>query len=200
MLKLLAILGLPKKLLVDPEHQFIQQLRGQIHQLELQNWLHDDLHKWTWYLNLLLTLLPIYIIWKVIDRRRLLELMTFGLFLAVVITLLDSLGLVLNLWDYPDSLLPIEPRLFPINLVGLPVFYMLAYQYFQSWSRFVVASLALAALFAFAGEPLFIWLNLYDPIHWHPLFSLPIYFVLPLFGRLVTSRLVKYDLPYSKGK
>lgn len=174
----------------------MQQIGYQINRLQLSDWLHDDLHKWTWYFNLLLTLVPLYICWKLIDRRRLLELLVYGLFLGAIITLMDSLGLAFNLWDYPDRLLPITPRLFPVNLVGLPIVYMLVYQFIQPWGKFIMANLVVAALFAFVGEPIFIWLNLYHPVLWHPLYSFPIYFALPLLARWITGSWIKHDLQY----
>lgn len=196
MQSIFLFLSFPKRLIYDPEHKMIEHLLRAASRPEINNWLHDDLHKWTWYLNLLLTIVPVYIICKVIDRRRLLELVVYGLFIAVAATFLDCLGLAFNLWDYPDRLLPIEPRLLPVNLVGLPFFYILAYQYFRPWSQFVLANFVLAALFAFVGEPLFIWLNLYDPVAWHPAYSFPIYIALAILARCFTDFLVKKDLPY----
>lgn len=200
MISLFKITPLPN--LIDPGYPQLLDAKLYGRQLQIANWLGDDLHKWTWWLNLALVILPLLILWKVIDRKRLLQILTYGLLIAMLANLLDSLGLAFMLWDYPDKLLPITPRLFPINYVMLPFAYMLIYQRYSSWRDFAWASIGLSAFTAFIGEPLFTWLNLYHLIAWSYLYSFPIYIVMALVVRWCTEKLVASDLNYilSRGR
>lgn len=193
------VLSLTMNHLIDQGYGKILDVKYHLFNLQIVNWLNDDLHKWTWYLNLLLIILPVIILWKVINRSRLLEVLVFGLLIAMVVTLLDSLGLAFVLWDYPDKFLPITPRLFPVDFVLLPFAYMLVYQKYMKWKDFIIANVVMSVAFAFVGEPLFVWLNLYDLIHWHYYYSFPIYIIIPIVVKWFTGILVANDLVYKNG-
>jgi len=189
-------LHIPPKLLTDPGFSRVLELNFQAHRAQLANWLYDDLHKWTWWLNLTAAILPIIILWKVIDRKRFLQILVFGFLTAMISTFFDSLGIALMLWDYPDRLLPISSRLFPIDFVALPFLYILVYQYYLNWKDFVIANIILAAVLSFVLEPILVWLNLYELITWRYYYSFPIYIVIPIVVRWLTSKLVNQDLNY----
>ncbi len=193
---------IPLQSLADPGYENMIEIRLHSRHLQIMNWFGDDLHKWTWWLNLSLTILPLLILWKIIDRKRLLEILTYGLLIAVLATLLDSLGVAFMLWDYPDKMLPITPQTFPVNYVLLPCTYMFVYQRYRSWRDFTIASTVLAALASFLGEPFFVWFNLYDLIAWSYLYSFPIYIVMALMVRWCTEKLADRDLNYilSRGR
>lgn len=71
-------LGLPEKLITDPSYQKIVDLKQELASLELQNFFNDDIHKWTWWLNLGVTIIPWIIWWKLVDRKRILEIALYG--------------------------------------------------------------------------------------------------------------------------
>lgn len=186
--------------LSDPEFKTIENIKAIESKMVIANWLRDDLHKWTWWLNLALTILPVLIMWRLIDRRRFLEILVYGFIIGMLSTFLDVLGLAFMLWEYPDKFLPILPRLFPVNLVGLPFVYMLVYQTFTEWRSFSMASIFLAALLAFVGEPVFVWLNLYHPLAWHYYYSFPIYFLMAVVCKWLTGILAAQDINYFRLK
>lgn len=54
-----------------------------------------------WWLLLAFLIVP-WLIWvKVVDKKRKLEIVVVGLFVALATTLLDLLGYNLNFWEYP---------------------------------------------------------------------------------------------------
>ncbi|HWP96063.1 MAG TPA: CBO0543 family protein [Syntrophomonadaceae bacterium] len=195
-MKIFQSLHVPPKLLTDPGFSRVLELKSQADQAQLANWLYDDLHKWTWWLNLIAVILPIIILWKVMDRKRFLQILVFGFLTAMVSTFFNTLGIALMLWDYPDRFLPISPRLFPVDFVALPFLYMLVYQYYLNWKDFVIANTILAAVLSFVLEPVLVWLNLYELITWRYYYSFPIYIVMPIAARWLTSELVSQDLNY----
>ncbi|MEN6328091.1 MAG: CBO0543 family protein [Syntrophomonas sp.] len=187
---------MPSKLLTDSGFGKLRELNSQCQQAMHSNWLSDDLHKWTFWLNLAALLIPIIILWIVVDRRRFLEIFVFGMLMAMLVTFLDAMGIAYSLWDYPDRFLPISPRLLPIDFITLPFLYMLVYQRFTSWKSYIIASLVLALVFSFILEPVLVWLNLYETINWKYIYSFPIYFIIALLVKWLTGIFVAQDSNY----
>jgi hypothetical protein len=187
---------IPSQLITDLNYSRILESKLQYNQIQLANWLNDDLSKWTWWLNLIAIIIPIIILWKLLDQKRLLQILVFGLLIAILSTFLDAIGECLMLWFYPDRFLPISPRLLPIDFITLPFFYMLVYQYFTQWKNFIMANIILSAINSFVLEPLLVWLNLYQPINWHYFYSFPIYIAIPILIRWLTEKLVAKDTNY----
>ncbi len=190
--------SIPNKLLKDSGFSKLIQLKYQYNQAQLDNWIHDDLHKWTWWLNLVAVIVPILILRKIIDRKRLLEILVFGFLVALFATFLDAIGTSLMLWDYPDRFLPISPRLLPVDFIAIPFIFMLIYQYCLSWLKFLIIDIIVAFIFSFVLEPLLVWLNLYIMLNWHYYWSFPIYIAIPILVRLITTKIVSQDLNYKK--
>lgn len=171
-------------------YQEVIEARRELQRLSLEHWLQDDLHKWTWWLNVVLTILPWIIWWKLVDRKRVFEILAYGLLLAMTSTLMDECGTQAVLWGYPDVMFPFIPRLFPVDYVLIPVIYMLVYQYFSGWKSFIIASIIVAAVFAFIAEPAMECLGLYQQYTWKHIYSFPIYFVLAVFWKWVVDKMM----------
>ncbi|WP_426453990.1 CBO0543 family protein [Paenibacillus sp. S-38] len=161
-----------------PSYEDILKARKHLSDLAEAHWVHDDLHKWTWWLLVILTLLPFYIWWKLVDRRRLQEILLYGMLIALFAITFDNIGTDRLWWGYPDKLLNVLPPLLPADLVLVPIFSMLVYQLFSGmWSAFLLANLVLGVFMAYVCEPLFILLNYYELYTWKLLYSL-IYYLL----------------------
>ncbi len=168
----------------------IIKARRELQDLTVAHWLQDDLYKWTWWLNVVLTIAPWIIWWKLVDRKRVLEILAYGLLVTMTSTLMDEWGTQAVFWGYPDVMLPFIPRLFPIDYVLIPVIYMLVYQYFSEWKPFIIASVILAAVFAFALEKAMEGLGLYQLYTWKSIYSFPIYFALAVFWKWVVEKIM----------
>jgi len=155
--------------------------------LSYQHWLRDDIHKWTWWLNLSLIIIPIYIWWKFVDKARLVEIIMLGLFVDLIVTVLDVFGSEYVLWTYPDMFLPTIPRLMPIDYMVVPVVYMLIFQYYPKWKSYVFMLIVMSGVFSFLVEPLMIWLNLYALVKWKLIYSFPIYIFIGIFSKWFTE-------------
>ena len=91
----------------------------------------------------------------------------------------------MELWDYPDKILPF----LPFDFVVIPVVFMLIYQKFRPWKDFVIASTILAAFYAFIAEPVTVWLNLSVFLRWKYSYSFPIYVLIAVIMRWLTERI-----------
>ncbi|MDT8903610.1 CBO0543 family protein [Anaeroselena agilis] len=128
-----------------------------------------------WWLLILTLILPWIIWWRFVDKARLSLCLSLGLLTLIVCTGLDAVGVAHGRWVYPHKLLGTFPHLVPVNFSLLPVSYMLIYQFFPSWKKYLRASFAMGLLFAFVGEPVLIFLGVYLPLQWYHHYSFPLY-------------------------
>lgn len=161
-----------------PSFEEILELQNKVVEMQIQNWLHHDLFTLQWWLLLIILVVPWLIWWKFVDRKRLIEILLFGLLMATVVTILDEIGAQLNLWEYPFDIEPLFPRLIPINLAALPVIFMFVYQYFPEWKSFLIANLVVAAVLSFIAENILEWLGMYELFQWENYYSFPIYIIM----------------------
>lgn len=171
-----------------PLSQKILEATEALKQLSLEHWFHYELFTWQWWIKLIYLILPILLLIKLLDRRRVFEILTYGLMISLISTVIDVAGLNLTLWHYPIRFLPIG--FFVVHdLLFIPIISMLLFQYCNSWKSFSTANLLLAAAGAFIEEPLAIWIRIYQPLHWKHLYSFLLFFGIAMFSRLVVTSL-----------
>lgn len=165
--------------------QHVYEANKHLSEVMMRHWFHDDLRKWTWWLSLAMTAVPLIVWWLLVDQTRLLEIIIFGLLANITATLFDVSGSELMLWSYPDKLLPNLPRLLPINFTVIPVTFMLLYQFFPAWNEFIIALVITAVIYTWVAEPLMVFLNLYQLYYWKYWYSFPIYIAMGIGLRLL---------------
>jgi len=155
--------------------------------LSIEHWLKYELFTWVWWLNLFFTVVPLVIWYKVVDKRRIKEIVIFGLLITIQASFLDVMGSELVLWIYPIRLIPQSMILFPADFIFLPVALMFVYQYYTRWKDFLIAAAVVSAMLAFVFEPIAILIGEYRMISWRLYYSFPIYIITIIFARLVTE-------------
>ncbi|WP_198530493.1 CBO0543 family protein [Bacillus sp. LL01] len=135
--------------------------------------------------------------WKAVDRSRLFEILSFGLFWAVMATWLDLLGTTYHMWSYPIKLIDHTTTLLPADVAVIPVMYMLLYQYASHWKSFVAGSIGIALVLSFIFEPLFVLLDMLDLKTWTHTKSFFSFFTLAIVTRVIFSFLQKAQKPFS---
>lgn len=154
-----------------PSYKDEQTLREKLRDISLEHWVHEDLFSFNWWLLLAASILPFFIWWRLVDKTRLFEILTFGLICAIFACFLDVVGVSFLLWGYPDKLFHFIPPLVPADFVVIPVSGMLIYQYFSTWKSYAAAAAGLGILFAYIIEPLFSLLDMFVLIHWKHTYS-----------------------------
>jgi hypothetical protein len=152
--------------------------------IRTEYWLNHDLFTWQWWLLLVLLTIPWLLWWRVVDKRRLKEILLVGYFSTVIALMLDQLGTEFNEWDYPHRVIPVYPQFMPIDLTILPILYMLLYQYFSTWKTYMRALMIMSAAMAFLFEPLLVKMDLYRLIDWKHIYSFPAYILIGIILRL----------------
>lgn len=157
-------------------------------QARIENWLGHEFGSWRWWVLLALLVLPWFVWYKSADRKRLPEIVLFGLVVMVFTITLDELGFELSLWSYPVDVIPIFPRLTSVDYSVVPVVFMLIYQFFPDWKGFFQALVAVAAVFSFVVEPVIVKLGFYVLIKWTYWASFIIYIPMGLLARWITRQ------------
>ncbi len=159
-------------------------------QLQLDHWLKFEVFSPQFWLLIGMLIIPWFIWFKLVERKRLLEIIIFGLIISIIVTTLDELGCQLNLWEYLYDIEPLFPRLIPMNFTLLPIGYMLVYQYFTKWKSFVAANAVVAAFYSFIGEPFLKMAGIYAMLNWKQIYSFPIYIIIAVLVRVLVDWIV----------
>jgi hypothetical protein len=171
------------------ENNQILEIKQELVTIRVEYWLDHVLFSIQWWFLVAITIGFWIIGWKCLSRERLKEILLVGFAAGLIATLLDDLGTALILWSYKATILPFTPRLNPINLTVLPLCYMLLFQWFKSWKEYGLGLFILALVATFIAEPLFVRINIYDPINWSKMYSLPIYILIGIFLKWLTTRI-----------
>lgn len=160
--------GMPlwKKIL---EHQ------DKMAELRKVHFLQDVLWSYQWWILVAATIV-LWALWVILlDRTRLRNILIVGLLAMGFALVLDDIGLSMALWNYPYKIVFFSTRLSPVDMVILPVTFMLIYQYFRGWVTYILFCILFSAFASFIAEPLFVKLNMYDLLQWKFMYSAPIY-------------------------
>lgn len=157
----------------------------------IDNWIDTDFLTWGWCLQLILFLLSLFVWWKLVDKKRLMEITFLGFLMMTVVIWLDQVGYELGMWYYPIDLIPVFPPATTIDYVMLPVIYSLIYQFFPAWTSFLAVICLLSGIFCFILEPLLKILGFYVLIEWKYYYGFPIYIALGIVFKSVIEKIKK---------
>ncbi|MUK86882.1 hypothetical protein GMD78_00505 [Ornithinibacillus sp. L9] len=174
-----------------PSFEEILDMQHKLSDWRKRYWIEHDLFTWQWWLLLAMFIVP-WIIWfKVIPIEKKAECLSFGLLLAALASQLDEIGLNLGAWAYPYQLTQLNRGLNPYNFSFIPVAYMIVYYYFPKWKHFILGNVGVAVLASFVTEPILIKMGIYKTLYWKPIYSFPIYILLPIIFRLIIYYLLE---------
>ncbi len=168
----------------------IIEAKNHFHDLQYAHWLQYELFTYQWWTLLGVLVIPWLIWWRLVDKSRTSTILSYGFYVMFVVIAMDAIGIVHQLWIYPIKLIPIIPHIVPIDWSMFPVLYMLIYQYFPRWKEFLIAESIFAALISFVGEPLGEWIGIYFVLHWHHIWSFPIYVMIAGIGKWMIESIV----------
>lgn len=162
-----------------------------LYQLNIGYWRHHNLFSFGWWFLVAGTTVSAIVWWKLVDRKRIVEVLMFGLLITVIATFLDSVGTDFLLWGYPTKILPLAPPLLFVDYFTLPTLYSLIYQYCSRWRTFFWGMVIMSIVTSFAGEPLLVWLNIYDMHRWRHIYSFPLYILLGICVKALVDMLMR---------
>lgn len=174
----------------SPSDEQIAYILKHIGYARIDNWIDTDFNTFSWWFQIALAVISIAIWWRLVDRKRLLELIFYGFTVQALAIWLDEAGYELGLWYYPVDLIPIFPPSTAIDYVMLPVIYALIYQYCRSWKAFIPATILMGGIFSFALEPLLSKFGFYVIIKWSFYCSFPVYIAIAIIMKAIVEKIL----------
>lgn len=174
----------------DPLLDEIIVLMEKVHALYMQHYLDREIFSFTWWVGIAMIVLPLLYWWKVVDRKRLLEMMLYGCFVNSISTFLDVGLSNFMMWEYPVQIFPHLALFMPVDYVLVPVIGMILYQKFPKWGPYILFSAIASAAMSFLGEPFAVWLGMYKLIRWQYIYSFPIYTLVYIIIKFLVERIV----------
>lgn len=176
-----------------PPYDQVNEAIASFTNIAYSHWINDEFLTWKWWLLLFLTIVPWFIWWKIVDKKRVREILLFGLVITILTLILDDIGTGLLWWGYPDKLAQLYLPLLPADLTLVPIYLMIIYQYFnRTFQQFLIATIVAGALSAFVFETFFIGLNYYQRYTWRGADSWLFYIVASLIGRYIVTKTAPY--------
>lgn len=180
---------------MNPVWQDIVELTKQYRMIRIEYWLNEVLFSSNWWI-LLVVAMTLFITWIIIlDKKRIFEIISYGLMVTIIANLGDTIGLSFALWGYSYSLVH-TPEILEIHNIMMPILYMINYQYFNTWKSFLIAAAINAIIFAYILESLLVWLQIYELYHWKYTYSVIPYFLIAVVLKWFIIKLKKVDVNY----
>lgn len=167
------------------EHAF--SLIAQANQEMISNWLKNTLFGWEWWLGITLAIIP-WAAWLIFRKKEsTYRLLLAGMFVMLISSWLDVMGILFGLWSYYHNVVPFSPSFVPWDFTLLPVITMFLLQ-LKPAIKPIYKAIVFAFFSSFVGEPIFVWLGLYNPKHWEYIYSFPIIIAIYLVADWISKR------------
>ena len=184
-----------KKIIDIPKDVEIQKQLTNIH---IKEWMQNDLFHFGWWLLICLIILSFIVWWIMLDKSRIHEICLFVVLAAIICMGINEWGTELTLWDYPIDIIPIFPPLSSINLIILPLFYSIIYQFFKTKRSFLWATVFGTAVICFVIEPILSLLGLFQLLNWQYFYGFPIYAAMAICIRAAVNKILVITEKYRK--
>lgn len=175
--------------------QVIHLARIELWQLNLTNWLNNEVLSPRWW-GLIAFLAITYIVWwKLLDKARIIEVILFGSLVSVMATFTDIVRISTASWQYNVRLFPITVAVFPLDYSVIPIALMLAYQFTSRWTSYILASIIASAYYGvvtFAMEAT----GIISSYNWNPYWAFTEGMVYSLIARFVVLWMKNLNLSY----
>ncbi len=168
----------------------LAEMMRHVNQTQIEFWRQETLFTWRWWVLVLLFFAPWFVWCKVADKKRLLPLVLFLLFIMVLTMTVDEIFTCLPLRFYSHNLNPLLYRSISLDYAFIPILFTLIYQWFVTWNNFFWAVTVLALFISFIGEPLFMWLGFYVLIQWNYFYGVPVYLAAGLLSKWFVDALL----------
>jgi hypothetical protein len=169
-----------------PEQQNLKY-QWELAKARIDEWLTSGLFHYKWWILLILFCISAILLWKRADKSRIVELTIYTAIVVLFIIVLDELGEELTLWYYPVDIIPLFPPITAVNITCMPLVYMLIYQRFGMWGKFLIVTLIMSIVFCFVLEPVFVWGGIYTMLKWKYYYGFPIYIAIAVAAKMIVN-------------
>jgi hypothetical protein len=158
-------------------HEQIKQAKRVLNKLVVEDW-KSELFSPAWLGIIAFILLSYYICFRLLDKRRLTQLLLYGSLMTVSMTVIDIFGTQFGFWTFLTRVMPIVPSVLFFDYTIIPLYYMLVYQYSSTWRSFAAWNAVLAGIISFIFFPLLTALKLFKLYNWRYIYFFPLIYIL----------------------
>ena len=169
----------------------IESTQWELTQARINEWLQSEVFRYKWWILLALFFITTFLLWKKADKTRFVELSIYTAIVVIFVIVLDELGEELTLWVYPVDIIPLFPPISAVDISCMPLVYMVIYQRFGTWGKFLIATLIMSTVFCFVFEPVFVWGGIYTMITWKSYYGFPIYIGIAVAAKWMVNGIYK---------
>ncbi|GGJ88682.1 hypothetical protein GCM10007063_09000 [Lentibacillus kapialis] len=167
----------------------IRSMVEEVAQSQIEYWKSfSSFDSWQFWILMLMSVVPLIVLFIFIDKRKMLLLGFYGLNIHVWMFYVDVIARSFGLWDYPYELIPILPS-FSLDGSLIPVAYMLLYQWtLNNKKNFYLYSLLLSAIYTFGVKAImhfFHFFHMHDGMNYVYLFF--VYVIVFIVSKLITN-------------
>ncbi|WP_425509075.1 CBO0543 family protein [Virgibacillus doumboii] len=163
------------------------ELFRQAYEDKYQLWLDHILFSWRWWLGIVIIALCLWVWFILMKKENADRLLFTGFFTALLATCFDLIGVFFGLWNYRYEVFPPINTYLPWDLLVIPTLVVFLMQFKPHVHPFIKA-IILGVITSFIGLPLLNWLDLYEPLNWNYIYSLPVQVVIYLLADLISRR------------
>jgi hypothetical protein len=172
----------------------LYEISRQLAYLGYQRWITMELFSTGWFI-MVGVLVVIYTVWlKLVDKRRLRDLLLLGSLIAVGFTVADTF--LIGNWgvsSYNVSLFPGRPPLFVLSLTVGPIMFMLIQQYTTSWKEYLTWTAIGSAAIAFGLMPFYVWVGILQFYKWNYIYHFFLTFTAGTIGRAILLWIINIE-------
>lgn len=178
--------------MLDRIHKLQKELTNEL----LDYWMqYSNLSTWQFWVNALVFILPLVLLFVVLNRKRALQIGFYGFSAHVIFTYIDTIAIRLGYWDYPYQIFPIAPGNVGLDSSFVPVVFMLLYQWtlIAKKNYYIYGSLLVLVL-AYVLRPIVSaagLFRLFEGVHYYHLFLA--YFTVMLLSKWTANLFVKLE-------
>ncbi len=180
--------------MANSAYEHIAELKRILIQAHIARWLQVDLHNWHFWFLAVLLIAPWPLWFKLTDKTRLRPIVLFFLFYTVFTITLDEIYTSIPLRTYTFLLIPIIPRILPLDYTIIPMIFTLIYQSFGPWKSFLGVTCLGAAFISFVGEPLAALTGFYVLVKWNYFCPFPNFIVMSVVAKWLVDKLVSAEI------
>lgn len=156
---------------------------------------YSNAQTWQFWFNLALLLVPLIVLWFVLDRKKAFQIGFYGFSVHIMATYIHMFGERNYIWGFPYKLVPYLPTSITLDAAFNPVVLMLLYQWTLKHNKnYYLYNAIICIIFAFVFKPL---LSVVDLFHLYGkmtyFYMFLIYFLVTVLAKLITDLFVHFQ-------
>jgi hypothetical protein len=174
----------------------ILEFRKQMKQINYDLYMHHILFSFKWWVILFIVILLLFIWWKLVDKKRFPEIALTGFVTAIITAISDNIGLEMVLWAHPLQLFGLIRNIHELELVIVPISFMLLYQYFVGWKKYIIAVTTYAIFAAYIIIPFSVRFGTYKIINWKYTYSFVVFIIMGIMIKFIVEIIMSVPKRY----